>query len=398
MKKLAYLLCGVAAMFAFSSCDPKNNQGGGGFKDIDSNVYVVGEATAVASIDAEKDVLKKAAMAEGINEATGEARESMYEKYVALEANKDFQLVAVDGEEQTVYGAALEEKAIDGSDDQINATVLTGVLAENAKMQVKENGLYHIVMDTELNVVYVIPVKWGVRGVNGDWGWKEMTASEFNKESMTFTIHFDNIKTGEFKYAYSNGWKLVLDEEATVKVNTNLGADLVPGAGNIAISAQENSDITLTWTLKGGDIKEGYAHEVKGTTVVVDPTKIQAGVSGNAFSTTDAGEWADPKDGSTLAVFDAENSKYDATSFDGTFVYNLTNLTFDGEKMFKFRFDGGWFAYDQVVLTGDTENFSKAESDGNILVKATKKYNVAISVEWKEGKALSYTLNFVVAE
>lgn len=391
MKKLAYLFCGLAAMFAFSSCEKKPTPPP--FVEIDSNVYVVGEATAVASLEAEN--VKLAVMAAGINEVDNTTRDCLYEKYVALEAGKDFQIIAVDGEDKTVYGATLEEKVIDGSDDQINATVLTGALAENASMQVKDNGFYHIVVDTDLNVVYVVPVKWGIRGVNGDWGWKEMTASEFNKQTMTFSIHFDNIKAGEFKYAYCNGWKLALDEEATVKVNTNLGADLVPGAGNIAISAQENSDITLTWTLKGGDIKEGYVHEVKGTAVTVDPTTIQVGVSGDAFSTTDAGEWKDPKDGSTLAVFDAENSKYDATTFDGTYVYNLTKLTFDEGKGFKYRFDGGWFGFNQVVLEGDTDNF---EGTDNIMVKATKTYNVAISVEWKDGVASSHTLKFVVAE
>lgn len=394
MKKLSYLLCGfVALSMAFVACEEKEKRPIVVNKDL---VYVVGDATTVSADAENKD---KAEMAVGKNEAAeGASRVGMYEKYVALKGGKDFQIMMLSKAGTTkFYGATLQKDSIDGSNDQIKEEVYRGTISENAKMQVEKDGFYHVIYDRDLNTILVNNVKWGVRGVNGDWGWKEMNVSDFNQETMTWSIAYENVKSGEFKYAYSNGWKIELD--STVKANTNLGEGLVPGAGNIKIKSQENATITLTWTLAGGEIASNYKHEVKGTVVTVDPRNKAAGFSGDAFSTTDAGNWADPKEGSTLAVFDAEASEFDAESMVGTFVWKAENLTFDGGKNFKFRFDGGWLGFSAIALEGDAENFEQAATDDNITVKETKKYNVTVSIAWDGGGAASYTLNFAeVAE
>ena len=151
MKKLSSFLCGLAVLgMMFTSCDNGNGGNGGGpVEDIvEDGFYVVGEATAFASL---QDAGSAASiMAAGTNEnAANAAREGMYEKYIALEGGKPFQLVLKEGDVETVYGAELAEVALSGN-DQPTITVQRGKMVENTTMQVKENGLYHIVLDLNL--------------------------------------------------------------------------------------------------------------------------------------------------------------------------------------------------------------------------------------------------------
>ena len=137
MKKLSSFLCGLAVLgMMFTSCD-----GGQGGKTpieniVEDGFYVVGEASAFASLEAEGSAA--AIMAAGTNEnAKNAAREGMYEKYIALEGGKPFQLVLKEGETETVYGAELAEVALSGF-EQPEITVQRGKMVENTTMQVKD--------------------------------------------------------------------------------------------------------------------------------------------------------------------------------------------------------------------------------------------------------------------
>ena len=237
---------------------------------VEDGFYVVGEATAVADLFADNAEL--ALMAVGLNENSKpqqhQPRTGMYEKYVALEGGKTFQLMLKAGANETPYGATLTSETLSGG-DQPPISVQKGTLTENgAAMQVSANGLYHIVVDVPLNKVIIAPVQWGVRGAMNSWGFTPFPAPTFNKESMKYTLNDVTVEIGGgFKFAYGNGWKIEIDGE-DVKVNTNLGNDggnndapitpkLTPGGPNIGIQ-RAVWKIELTWTLAKGAVKEGY--------------------------------------------------------------------------------------------------------------------------------------------
>lgn len=262
MKKLNYLLIMLLALsFTFVSCkkDPEVDPG-----DLDEIVedgfYVVGPATA------SEKLVTNATMSAGINEVGQESREGMYEKYIALEGGKEFSLFLKKGTSETKYGATLVDVDLGGENDQPNIVVKKGALQENATLKVDKSGLYHIVLDLNLNndldeaLILIAPVQWGMRGGFNSWGFSEMTASAFNKEKMTFTLEGVEIKeTQEFKFAYGGGWKIELDSEQLVTANTNLGIDMKPGGDNMKVEDGNGVyTVTLTWTLKQGTVTDGF--------------------------------------------------------------------------------------------------------------------------------------------
>lgn len=288
MKKLSSFLCGLAVLgMMFTSCDGEE-----GKKPIENIVedgfYVVGEATAFANLQAEGSAAS--IMAAGTNEnAKNAAREGMYEKYIALEGGKPFQLVLKEGVTETVYGAELAEVALSGN-DQPEITIQRGKMVENSTMQVKESGLYHIVLDLNLDgsledkLILVAPVEWGVRGGMNGWGFTAGTRSEFNKTTMTYTWEGQALAAnGEFKFAYGGGWKIELNAlaDATdandaryIKANTNLGANCLPGGDNIKVEKAGTYTITLTYTLAQGAIANSYKFETTLTAEDKTPTEM----------------------------------------------------------------------------------------------------------------------------
>lgn len=401
MKRLAYFasalaLCGLS----FTACD-KNGNGSNLDDVIEDGFYVAGAATGVDNIAPEY------MMTAGINEASGSKRDGMFEKYIALKANQEFELLLYKAGTKVRYSADLKDTSTDtdgdgtaGDDNQPTVTLRKGTLVTGADapaMTVAKDGLYHIVLDlnTEQDLseaqIILAPVSWGVRGINSDWGWKEMTASEFNQKTMTWTIEYDLIRNCDFKFAYGGGWKIQLDDAGNVKAHTNLGKDCVNGGDNILTgSAYKPGKITLTWNLKGGEIKNGYSFAIEGTPTILDPATYSVGFSGSCFAAGDDNGWGDPVD-SRLAICDKDKSTVkDQTSLAGTYVYNITDLAFAvGE--FKIRFDGGWFGIgnSELKVTGieytGTDNFT---------IAAAGTYDVEFTVEYDGVKATSIKVVF----
>jgi hypothetical protein len=203
--------------------------------------YVHGDATASASLTA--DMM----MTAGKNEVGQVDRPELFEKYIALTANTDFHITHKAGATQTTYGpgADFAEVTAPTGDEPKNAPFWRGTIeASETAFQVPEDGLYHVVFDTEFNKVVVARVKWGVIGAATPGGWTddtELTEGTFDKESISFTATGVEMKLNEFKYRYSGGWKIEIDvtdadENNHVKVNTNYGGAvdaLEAGGANI---------------------------------------------------------------------------------------------------------------------------------------------------------------------
>lgn len=283
MKKFGIFMCSLALVgMTFTSCDPEQGtQGGVDFDNLtEDGFYAVGEACPIKSVDAENAVL--AQMSQGVNEVLMDQdklsweeskRDGMWEKYIYLEANKEFELILKEGSEATIYGANLEkqELATDGTALQ----GYKGSLIIGQKMQVAEAGLYHIVLDLNKDgkldltggaQIIVAPVTWGVSGAMNGWG---MTTAEPQIKSATEIVwtwaEQEISANGEFKFKDENGWKIVLDDAGAVKAHTNLGTNLQNGGANIVVAEAGMYTVTLTYNLAKGEIANSYKYELTKT-------------------------------------------------------------------------------------------------------------------------------------
>lgn len=405
MKKIAMFMSALALAFAFTSCD-ENNQGDGGL-DLDNVIedgfYVAGPATGATSLSADY------MMAAGLNEANSEVpnRSGMYEKYIALEANKDFELLLYANGEQIRYGAALETFDVsEKTDNPKDIEVKRGVLVTGADapaMKVSESGLYHIVLDlNEANdlafgaQIVLAPVVWGVRGAMNGWGFTAMTEPEFNQTTMTWVIENCAVTSaGAFKFAYGAGWKLDLDDAGKVKANTNLGIEadaagelgdnaLVPNGKDINIG-RAIYKITLTWTLKGGAIKNGYTATIEktGNLEAADYSACQmelvgAGVAEQTGTTPDtAWSWGNV----LLAANDGKPVKEGDVY---TWSWNNVQLTTDGWKIRTLNAaeTGGIASFDLGADKIDAANsVAGTSTSGDIILAAAGNYNVTLVID-----------------
>ena len=415
MKKIAMFMSALALAFAFTSCEEKPDNGGNLDNVTEDGFYVAGPATGATELTADY------MMAAGLNEVDGANRSGMYEKYIALEANKDFELVLYANGEQIRYGAALETFDVsEKADNPRNVEVKRGVLVTGADapaMKVAESGLYHIVLDlNEANdlafgaQIVLAPVQWGVRGAMNGWGFTAMPTPAFNQTTMTYVLENCSVaSTGAFKFAYGAGWKLDLDDAGKVKANTNLGIDaeaagelgnnaLVPNGKDINI-ARGIYKITLTWTLKGGAIKNGYTATIEktGTLEAVDYSNCQmelvgAGVAEQTGSSADtAWSWGQ--------VLLASNDGKPAKNGDVyTWTWSNVQLTTDGWKIRTLNAaeTGGVASFDLGADKIDTANSVEGTStSGDIILAAAGKYNVTLAID---AAADTKTITIVAAE
>ncbi len=219
-------------------------------------LYIKGDGTALVEFD-DKGLMKPT-----LNEVDQQERSELRQLFVAVKAGTDgFNIVKVAGETHTVYGpgADFAEVTEESWDDQNEypktAKYWRGSIAEtDAKFTVPEDGLYQVVYDTELDVVVIVQAKWGMIGSATPGGWNDdtpMTAA-FDLERMDFEVTELTLFQNIWKFRIGGGWKIWLNEEGTVKINTNLGGSPttpVPGGADIMNDDYGVYTVTLTWEL-----------------------------------------------------------------------------------------------------------------------------------------------------
>lgn len=362
----------------FSSCKKDKEQQQNIDDIVENGFYVVGEAAGYAELN----VLCQ--FAPGRNEANNnELRDGMYEKYIVLEAGKEFYFAKKEGQNTVNYGAELTYG--DLPTDAQDVKGYKGSLAENLKMKVNETGLYHIVLDFDQDgalknvggpqIVLAQVEHWGLGGSMNGWGYTQCDKAE------NYVYTWENVEIpggSEFKFKNLGAWKLNLDDAELVKANTNIGADGVPGGNNITVADGAVYTVKLTYALAKGDIGESFKYElIKVGDLALDPATFVVGISGTMNG------WGDPS-GLSLAKFNEEKTNItDAATKAGTYVFTMTSMTFPAESAFKFRCNGAWLGLADVTATGVT----LSEVDGNIAgVEGT--YDIEISFKW-DGNAVS---------
>ena len=378
MKRIFYFfaLAAVAAM-TFVSCNKdKDNPDKPDINNlVEDGFYVSGPATG-------SDVLKKDfKMAEGLNEADGNAkRDGMYEKYVVLEAGKEYYLVLKEGTTETRYSASLADFETPSGDayNDNPAKVSKGLLVTGTDapaMKAVEGGMYHIVLDLNKDksleatggaqiAVLSVPT-FGVRGSFNGWGYDEMKASTASNDGTTYTIEdVDLAANAAVKFATNNSWKVTLDDEGKVKANTNLGTGLVPGAPDITVAEAGMYTITLTFKLAAGDVANSFSYNLERTgegSPVVYPTELY--MIGSEF-----GGWDWNSDG-VVRLAKAPWKDY---------CYTVTRKFTAGEG---FKFNGAK-AWDGSEFGSLAENGELCQwtDDGNLLVPETGVWTISINL------------------
>lgn len=224
-------------------------------------IYVKGGSTALTDFDV------KGKMKVTYNEVTKTERAQLMEIYIAVKAGSPgFNIVSVAGNVKTTYGPGTDFALVPEADrigDEPKADFWRGSYAvTETAFTVPVDGLYHVVIDTELKKVVIAKVEWGVIGGATPEGWgtsTPFTAPAFDLNTMTYTISSITMGKDKWKFRYSNGWKIVIDPtynngtaDAGINVNTNFGGTvnaLVTGGDDIANDARANYKITLTYTL-----------------------------------------------------------------------------------------------------------------------------------------------------
>ena len=299
MKKLSLFVSALAIAMGAVSCSEKNDSDINLDDIVLDGFYVYGDATGSAKVDS------KNSMAAGINEVDKASRTGMYEKYIYLEANKDFALIENSAGNMKFYGAELVEVnyGYDETDencknyeDNPNMLIQQGklIIGDTApKMRVKETGLYHIVLDSNVNgdladgaQIIIQKADFGVRGGMNSWGF---TAGEQKMENGTITYTWKDqslAKSGEFKFASCHGWKINLDANGIVKAEVSFGpgskeGTLGVGTGNITVEKAGLYDITLTYAPSAGDIAAAFTYTITLTQESTMPETMY--INGNDF-------------------------------------------------------------------------------------------------------------------
>ena len=381
MKKIALFMSALALAFSFTACDQKEdgNGNGNGGVDLDNvtedGFFVAGPATGAEKIGPEY------MMTAGVNEVLMDQqklswddskREGMFEKYIVLEADKDFELLLNEAGSQTRYSASLEAyKAGEGSDGTIDA--FRGELkvgADAPAMKVSKTGLYHIVLDLNNNndllypQIIVVPVTWGVRGDCNGWGFTAFEApATFSNAGITYTLENQEFGAGgKFKFAHDGIWKLQIDDAGNVKAHTNLGTDSQNGGADIVVEKAGWYTITLTYTLKGGAIANSYKYEVTLTKESDMPTEMY-------MTGTDFGSWTWGAEGIV---------KFTETPNAGEF-WAIRYLTANnGVKFSSINEKDNW---SKAFGSLGTNNGFTTDGDGNAVVAESGLYMIVVDVK-----------------
>ncbi len=248
----------LAALLTFTACSEDEDDDDNDIIVLDG-IYIKGDATALTEFnpDGRFSVAK--------NEVIQEERSTLYEKYIAVSSTGGFNIIQVAGSEQTILGPGTDFELVAEADldvEEPKEGLWKGSYTESeTQFSVPEDGLYHVMVDTELGKVAIARVKWGLIGAATPGGWGESTemTATFDLNKMDFVVEEITMLESDYKFRYSNGWKVILDSELDigdgnqgVKVNTNLGgslSDLVPGGDNILQSTYGVYKYTMTWEL-----------------------------------------------------------------------------------------------------------------------------------------------------
>ena len=361
---------------------------------VEDGIYVSGAATGVTTPGI------NGLMSVARNEVTQEDRNELKEIYMAVKAGADgFNIISVSGSTTLTYGpgsdfAKVEEADLDN--DEPKSGLWRGSLAETTDVfTVPEDGLYHIAFDTELNIVVMAKVEWGIIGAATPGGWSGSTAlpmGAFDLNTITFEETDIVMTKADWKYRYSDGWKVILDADfdlgegkTGIKVNSNFGGAvdaLVPGGANISNDVPGKYTATMLWSLA-----DGYTATLTktGDLEVIDYTNTELGLVGDGLMVDGAQHNWD------TTIMLQKPVVVDVTNY--TWTYEGVEVTTAGS--FKIRegqtWDGKVIGYTEVTMAGLAAADFEGNGDGNFVPLVDGKYDMILEIN-----AVTETYTFTV--
>ncbi|MCB0805713.1 MAG: SusF/SusE family outer membrane protein [Bacteroidales bacterium] len=393
--KLTWLAM-LAMVVVVSSCkkDDDDDKNDPNTPIVLDGYYVKGAGTALA------DFNDKGLMQETPNEVDQSERASLMELYIAVKAGTDgFNIVKVAGSERTTFGPGADFAEVpQGTTDEPKVAFWRGSYTAEAKapFTVPADGLYHVIIDTELEKVVVVPVEyWGLIGAATPGGWSndtQLPSEGFDLETITFKATGIEMTKADFKFRYSGGWKVEVDTTLDlgngvvgVKANTNYGGAvdaLVPGGANIANDVSGIYTVSMKWTLGGG---YEATMQKTGDLEVTDYSSTELGLVGDGL------------------VVGGNQHNWDETIMLMTpTVENETNYTWTWEGVevttagsFKIREGQNWegysFGYPQVTMAGLAADDFETNGDGNFVPTMDGVYDIEFVID-----AVAETFTFTV--
>lgn len=390
MKKIALFMSAMALM-VFASCD--NNEGTDLDNVVEDGFFVAGPATGSEELQA------KFMMTAGFNEVTKAPRDGMYEKYIVLEAGKEFYLTLNEAGESLRYSADLQDIDLGDDDhktdgvykDNPQIVIRKGQLVEGPEapaMTVEKTGLYYILLDLnkegdlEFEQIVVCPCEFMLKGGIGDKA-MELTV-DGDKYIYTYTGSGHQDPTN-FKFACCNGWKITLDVDGNVKSETSLGVGLKPNGGDIPLNPGDDIKIILTFQAASGAHSNSFSYQLVNVVENYGPADFTVGLSGALHSSV--AEWANPS-GVTKGVYNETESNANT----GTYVYEVTGCPIKKGAEFKMRRDGDWIGAGASYLK--VEGVEVSGSDNLKFEGEAGLYNIKITLVWDGASTQSYTAVF----
>ena len=257
--KYAWLF--IAAMVIFTACSDDDDNGPDQDPPVEDGFYIRGEATPFS------ELTFRGLMPVGINEVEQEPRSGMYEKYITINSGgAGFNIVQVAGAEQTEWGpASVETIDTEGADEQPDITIQRGTIGTSGVFTVPEDGLYHVILDTQTETFVIAPAPyWAILGGFSNWSDVQMPLTGgFSMDELNFTAEGVELREGPFKFRYGGGWKLEIAED--VKVNTNYGGVVGGTLPELTTTLERGGDdylltsdqeglytVNLNWTVEDG--------------------------------------------------------------------------------------------------------------------------------------------------
>ncbi|MBI9066797.1 MAG: SusF/SusE family outer membrane protein [Salinivirgaceae bacterium] len=396
MKKNFLRLFAIAIIGAisFTACDkdddgptitPTPTDTTGVSVNLPDGYYVFNGGTTIENITA--DGLMKVTR----NEVIQEDRDDLLEVFFPVSAADGFYLMEIKNKKPTMIAAGADFAKIAEPDTEAPQDGLwRGAFVEDSSaFTVEEDGLYHIMIDLEVEKIAIAYVKtWGVIGAATPGGWTtdtELALEAFDMNTLVFKATEIEMSKADFKFRYSGGWKVIIDseyaadpEDATklgIKVNTNFGGTLealVPGGDNIANETPGIYTITMTYI-----VGTGYTAvlEKTGESGIIDYSATELGLIGSYIVIgEEASSGWDVTAG--LTIPEANNTVY-------TWRWSAVEIMADSS--FKIREGQTWddisIGYGSVTMAGSLADDFGTNADGNFVPTVDGTYDFTLTID-----------------
>jgi len=353
-------------------------------------IYIIGGGTALT------DLNQLSQMHIARNEVTQEDRTELKDKFLAVNAGSEgFNIVVVENGNIITMGPGNDFSEVTDLDpDEPTLGLWRGSIIESeTPFTVPENGLYHIAYDSEIRIVTIARVVWGVIGAASPGGWAESTqlSESFTLSEVNYTINELPLVRGDYKLRYSNGWKVILDPEydlgdgnSGIKVNANLGGsieNLIPGGSNLVNNDAGYYSLEIDWTLEDGFFARLYK---TGDLGAYDYSETELGLIGDGL------------------IVNGSQHNWEETLFlslpnltnDYIYTWNFENVEVSTQGSFKIREGQTWndmaIGYPDVTMEGSAAYDFESNGDGNFVPLVNGTYDIKLIID---ANTETYTLD-----